>query len=192
MDIAVDISGTVIETDRLLLRAWRAADLTDLYEYASVEGVGEMAGWRHHRSIEETRRILLAFMAGKNVFAVVHKQDNKVIGSLGLHKSWANDDERYAHLKVKEIGFVLSKAYWGQGLMPEAVKALIRYSFDKLGLEALTVAHFTFNDRSRRVIEKCGFVFVKQGPHYSEQLNKTFVSKKYILFPKQAGAAHCP
>ncbi|MGB3985200.1 MAG: N-acetyltransferase, partial [Limnochordia bacterium] len=65
MDIAVDISGTVIETDRLLLRAWRAADLTDLYEYASVEGVGEMAGWRHHRSIEETRRILLAFMAGK-------------------------------------------------------------------------------------------------------------------------------
>lgn len=65
MDIAVDISGTVIETERLMLRAWRESDLDDFYEYASVEGVGEMAGWKHHECIEETRLILHAFIAEK-------------------------------------------------------------------------------------------------------------------------------
>jgi len=181
MDIAVDISGTVIETERLMLRAWRESDLDDFYEYASVEGVGEMAGWKHHECVEETRLILHAFIAEKSVFAIVHKQDNKAIGSLGLHTSWVNDDERYAHLKAKEIGFVLSKAYWGQGLMPEAVRAVIRFCFERLELDAVTVAHFSGNNQSKRVIEKCGFTFVKHGEYRSKRLNQTFADLKYIL-----------
>ena len=44
MDVNIDISNAKIETDRLLLRAWQETDLDDFFEYASVEGVGEMAG----------------------------------------------------------------------------------------------------------------------------------------------------
>ncbi|HOB20475.1 MAG TPA: GNAT family N-acetyltransferase [Candidatus Atribacteria bacterium] len=181
MDIKIDISDTVIETDRLILRPWKETDVNDLFEYASVEGVGEMAGWKHHESIEASRAILQAFIIEKNVFAIVHKEDNKVIGSLGLHRSWAEYDDEYAHLKVKEIGFVLSKAYWGRGLMPEAVKAVISFCFEKLGLDALTVSHFIFNNQSRRVIEKCGFSFVKKGQYHAKLLQKTFEDMKYIL-----------
>lgn len=48
MDITIDVSKTTIETDRLILRAWQDTDVNDFYEYASVEGVGEMAVWKHH------------------------------------------------------------------------------------------------------------------------------------------------
>ena len=45
------IDGKVIETKRLILRSFKQTDLEDFYEYASVEGVGEMAGWKHHENI---------------------------------------------------------------------------------------------------------------------------------------------
>ena len=66
-----------------------------------------------------------------------------------------------AHLQGREVGYVLSKAYWGKGLMTEAVKAVISYCFEMLDFDYLTCAHFNYNDRSRRVIEKCGFKFLK-------------------------------
>ena len=58
----IDVSGTVLETDRLILRPFRETDLEDFYAYASVEGVGEMAGWPHHTSMETSRRVLDSFI----------------------------------------------------------------------------------------------------------------------------------
>jgi len=181
MDISVDTSQITIETERLILSAFTESDLHDFYSYASVPGVGEMAGWPHHESIEDSKRVLKSFIEGKEVFALFHKADKKVIGSLGIHRSWANEDERYRDLKVKDIGYVLSKDYWGQGLMPEAVRAVIDYGFSKLGLDAFTCGHFAENDRSRRVIEKCGFTFVEYGEYYSSQFQRSYVDLKYIL-----------
>ena len=181
MDIQIDITDTVLETRRLILRPWEESDLEDFYAYASVEGVGEMAGWRHHESIEVSRSILEDFMSHKNVFALVHRESGRAIGSLGLHPSWANEDEAYRDLKVKEIGYVLSRDYWGQGLMPEAVRAVIGFCFDTCGLDALTVGHFSVNGQSKRVIEKCGFQFVKESRYHAKQLGKDFDDMKYIL-----------
>ena len=181
MDIQIDITDTVLETRRLILRPWEESDLEDFYAYASVEGVGEMAGWRHHESIEVSRSILEDFMSHKNVFALVHRESGRAIGSLGLHPSWANEDEAYRDLKVKEIGYVLSREYWGQGLMPEAVRAVIGFCFDTCRLDALTVGHFSVNGQSKRVIEKCGFQFVKESRYHAKQLGKDFDDMKYIL-----------
>ena len=181
MDIQIDITDTVLETRRLILRPWEESDLEDFYAYASVEGVGEMAGWRHHESIEVSRSILEDFMSHKNVFALVHRESGRAIGSLGLHPSWANEDEAYRDLKVKEIGYVLSREYWGQGLMPEAVRAVIGFCFDTCGLDALTVGHFSVNGQSKRVIEKCGFQFVKESRYHAKLLGKDFDDRKYIL-----------
>ena len=180
-DFIIDISDIVIETSRLIIRPFKESDLEDFYGYCSVEGVGEMAGWNHHKSIEESREILDMFLSKKEVFAVVSKADNKVIGSLGLHRSWTNDDPEHTQLKAKEIGYVLSKDYWGRGLMPEAVKALIETCFDKYDLDALSIGHFITNSQSKRVIEKNGFKFVKQDKFYSAQMDKYFDDAKYIL-----------
>lgn len=180
-----DVTNIEIDTPRLLLRSWQEHDLEDFFAYASVDGVGEMAGWKHHESITETKNILHSFISDKNVFALELKATKKVIGSLGLHYSWANNEKSLTDLKVKEIGYVLSKAYWGQGLMPEAVNAVIDYCFNELDLDALTVGHFVGNTQSKRVIEKNGFVYVTQDTYTAKELNKTFVENKYILFRKQ-------
>lgn len=160
MNAPVDVTNIRIETDRLILRAWRETDLADLYEYASVEGVGEMAGWNHHQSMEESQRILDFFISGKKTFALELKENGKVIGSLGLEPR-DEDAGLPEELQGREIGYVLSRDYWGRGLMPEAVKAVIDYCFQELSFDYLTCGHFDRNDRSRRVVEKSGFRFLK-------------------------------
>lgn len=50
MNILADISGVKLETERLILREWKESDLDDFYEYASVDGVGQMAGWQPHET----------------------------------------------------------------------------------------------------------------------------------------------
>lgn len=181
MDMMIDITKAKLETNRLTLRAWREEDINDFFEYACVDGVGEAAGWRHHESIDISHKILNLFISEKNVYAIEYKENKRVIGSLGLHYSWANDDSNYSNFKSKEIGYVLSKEYWGNGLAPEAVMAVIHFYFEQYGLDALTCGHFMSNHQSKRVIEKCGFSFVKKSEYYAKQLDKTFDDMKYIL-----------
>lgn len=181
MDLELDLSAVILETPRLLLRPWKQEDLADFYAYASVPGVGECAGWPHHTDPAATQRILQMFMEEKNVFAVWHRQDQKVIGSFGVHPSWANAHPQYGALPQKEIGYVLAKDYWGRGLMTEAAQAVIGWLFGEIGLAAVTVGHFAENDRSRRVIEKCGFRYVEDGVYHSRQLGVDFAEKRYIL-----------
>lgn len=160
MNAPIDVTNIRIETPRLLLRAWKQSDLADFYEYASVPDVGERAGWKHHSSIEESQRILDLFIAEKKTFALVYRETGKVIGSVGLEPRDA-DAGLSENLRGREVGYVLSRDYWGRGLMPEAVKAVMDYCFAVLHFDYLTCGHFDFNDRSRRVCEKCGFQFLR-------------------------------
>ena len=180
MNAPVDVTNIRIETDRLVLRAWRETDLADFYEYASVEGVGEMAGWNHHKSVEESRRILDSFISGRKTFALELKENGKVIGSLGLEPRDA-DAGLPEELQGREIGYVLSKDYWGRGLMPEAVKAVIDYCFRELSFDYLTCGHFDYNDRSRRVVEKSGFRFLKTGI-FPTRRGTAEPGKLYVLY----------
>ena len=161
MNAEVDISKVVIMTERLTLRPWKLSDLEDLYEYASVDGVGQMAGWIPHKSMGESLEILNRFIAGKKTFALEYK--GKVIGSLGIEEY--NEAEitepEYKDKLGREIGYVLSKDYWGHGLMPEAVNAVVMYLFQKLKLDFIVCGHFLDNYQSLRVQEKCGFRHLK-------------------------------
>lgn len=177
----VDVTHAWIQTPRLTLRPWRESDLDDFYAYASTPGLGEMAGWPHHESIETSKMILQDFISGKQVFALEHLESGKVIGSLGLHSSWADEDPAFQGLRCIEVGYAMSRDYWGQGLMPEAVKAVIAYCFGALRADLLTIGHFDFNDQSRRVIEKTGFRYYRDGVFHAELLGKDIPEKKYIL-----------
>jgi ribosomal-protein-alanine N-acetyltransferase len=152
------INGAIIETDRLILRGFTQKDLTDFYEYASVDGVGEMAGWAHHKSIEESKVILNRFIDDDKTFAICHKGNNKVIGSLGIEKYGLEDAlTEFNGYLGREIGYVLSKEYWGKGMMPEAMNAVINYLFNELNYDFLLCGYYIFNTQSKRVQEKCGF-----------------------------------
>lgn len=178
----IDITKTRLETERLILRPFECGDLEDFFAYASVPGVGEMAGWPHHETIETSKMILKDFMDNKNVFALYHKADRKVIGSLGFHDSWANHDDQYRDKRICEIGYVLSKAYWGQALMPEAVKAAMDYGYNEMNLDIIAVCHFTDNMQSRRVIEKSGFLPVSTGIFHAKQLGKDLEEIRYMKY----------
>ena len=143
-----------LETERLILREFRESDAEDVYEYARDPEVGPNAGWKPHESLDESRGVVKNFIQSGEVWAIEDKATHKVIGSIGLHKR-----EREGYTFDRELGYALSRAYWGRGLMTEAASAIVDYAFAH-GVKTLLVAHFDFNDRSRRVIEKLGFVKV--------------------------------
>ncbi len=184
MNAAIDITNVVLTTERLTLRPWRETDLSDFYEYARVDGVGQMAGWTPHRNAEESGAVLAHFIREKLCFAL--ELNGKVIGSLGIE---AYNEENYpelAHLRGREIGYVLARDHWGQGLMPEAVEAAIRYLFDEVGLDFILVGHFEWNGQSRRVIEKCGFTYLKT-VEYHTRYDTVERSMEYILRRPEKG-----
>jgi len=144
-------------TERLLLRPWQEADAEELYKYAKDPAVGPIAGWAPHTSVENSREIIRYILSAKGVFAVCLKSDRKPIGSIGLSVGKASnfpipDTEG-------EIGYWIGVPFWGQGLIPEAVRELLRHGFVDLGLEKIWCGYFEGNDKSRRVQEKCGFVY---------------------------------
>ncbi len=159
MNAPFDVAGVLIETDRLILREWCYSDLDDLFEYASVPGVGERAGWPHHKDKNESQFILNKFINEKKTFAIVYKDNNKVIGSLGVEYYGVEEKlSEFFDYQGREIGYVLSKDYWGKGLMTEAVKAVIDYLFNTLDYDFLLCGRFIENNQSGRVQEKCGFI----------------------------------
>ena len=142
-----------LKTRRLLLRPFQESDAADLYEYAKDPRVGPIAGWPVHTIVENSREIIRTVFARPGVFALERKEDGKVIGSagyVGRHQTLLPGPDN-------EIGYAMSPACWGRGLMPEAVREILRYGFEDLGLNAQWCGHYDFNDRSRRVVEKCGF-----------------------------------
>ena len=179
MNAPFDVTGIRIETERLILRPWLESDLQDLYSYASVDGVGEMAGWCHHQNIEESRDILNIFIRGRKTFALELKESGTVIGSLGMEEM--DPDPEHGENYGREIGYVLSKDYWGRGLMPEAVQAVIRYCFETLRYDYLTCGHFLQNQQSRRVVEKCGFRYFGQS-RYETRYHTVVTSCNYVLY----------
>lgn len=179
MNKAIDITNVLIKTDRLIMRPWKQSDLADFYEYARVDGVGQMAGWMPHSSIEKSQEILSLFIEGKHDFALEY--NGKVIGSLGIKEYNDENYPEFAALYGCEIGYVLSRAYWGQGLMPEAVKAVISWLFNIENVDFILCGHFIHNNQSKRVIEKCGFKYIRTGP-YETRFNTIETCLEYILY----------
>ena len=109
--------------------------------------------------------MLQGFIENGDTWAVSLKENGKVVGQLRIYP----DENRRVYSKrncAKLISYALSEAYWGKGLMTEAVKCAIQYAFDVLDAELLSVFHFPHNTRTKRVIEKCGFQYettIEQG-----------------------------
>lgn len=99
----IDITNVILKTNRLVLRTFKLTDLDDFYEYASVEGVGEMTGWKHHENKETSLEILNLFIKEKKTFAFVY--DNKVIGSLGIAKYNEDVLKKFESKLGRELGF---------------------------------------------------------------------------------------
>ncbi len=147
----------IIETERLILRPWKETDAESLYTYAKDARVGPVAGWPVHTSVENSREIIRDVLSAPGNYAVCLKEDNRAIGCVGLMIGKASNVGLPE--SEGEIGYWIGVPFWGRGLIPEAVRAIIRHAFCDLGLETLWCGYFDGNEKSRRVMEKCGFVY---------------------------------
>ncbi len=146
-----------IETERAILRNFTEDDLQDVFKYASIDGVGEMAGWKHHENIEETKAVLYKILLQeKDNYAIVDKETDHVIGSFGLHLNSTTEND-FPEEKVKEVGYVLSKDYWGKGIVPEVLEAALLKWKEDSDIQVITAITSNTNKASIHVLEKCGF-----------------------------------
>ena len=92
---------------------------------------------------------------GSEAYVVCLKTDGKAIGAIELklvgHTEMTDCDDEC------ELGYWLGKPFWGQGIMPEAIKEILRRAFMDLGMTKVWVGYYEGNTKSKRVQEKCGF-----------------------------------
>jgi ribosomal-protein-alanine N-acetyltransferase len=146
-----------LETDRLILRKMTPDDAEAVFAYASDPEVSRYVLWETHRSIEDSRTFLdLATSkyesGGEPDWGIVYKGDHHFVGTCGI-VSW----EPY-HARA-ELGYALSRDYWGRGLMAEAVRAMISFGFKKMNLNRIEARCITENIASARVMEKAGMLY---------------------------------
>ena len=145
----------MLKTERLILRRWEDGDAESLFEYAADPDVGPIAGWPPHQSIEESRDVIKNVFNGKEAYAICLKTDDRAIGAIELklngHTDLTDRDDEC------ELGYWLGKPFWGQGIMPEAVKEILRHAFEKIGMTKVWAGYYEGNLKSKRVQEKSGF-----------------------------------
>ena len=146
----------ILETERLILRPWLKDDAEELYRYASDPDVGPPAGWPPHTSVDNSRGIIRNVLSRQETYAVCLKEGTP-IGSIGLHLNGHTDmTERDDEC---ELGYWIGKPFWGQGLIPEASRELLRHAFEQLGMRAVWCGYYDGNEKSRKVQTKLGFVY---------------------------------
>ncbi len=146
-----------LETERLVLRRMHVGDEEDMYAYARQSEVTRYLLWSPHPDIYYTRdylRYLSTRYAAGNFYdwAIVLKETERMIGTCGFTSFDCAHD-------AAEIGYVLNPNYRGQGIAPEAVRAVLAFGFGKLALHRIEARFMEGNDASLRVMEKVGMHF---------------------------------
>lgn len=154
-----------METQRLLLRPFNEGDLKDFFECCHNPNLGNNAGWKPHDTLEESWEFLhTVFLNQENIWAMVDKKTSHLIGSIGLIP-----DPKRENPKARMTGYWLKESYWRQGLMTEAMRAVLTYGFKTLGLDLITANCYPSNQRSQRVLERHGFL-CEGTLHQAEQI----------------------
>ena len=146
------IPPETLETDRLILRRSRASDAEAIFgEYARDSEVTRYLAWRPHQSLTDTnaflKRAVAAWDAGQRyAWVLTLKGTDRAIGMLscGIQHHQAG------------LGYVLGRRYWGQGLMPEAVKTLVTWLLNQPSIYRVWAVCDTTHAASARVLEKVG------------------------------------
>lgn len=147
----------ILKTERLILRPWTEDDAEDMFRYAKDERVASPAGWKTHTSLEYSQdKLIKSYIIDEN-YAICLKEDNRPIGDIEI--MIGADSNLPIGENEGEVGFWLGVPFWGMGIASEALNEICRHSFCDLGLDKLWCEYFDGNKRSKRTMEKCGFVY---------------------------------
>lgn len=137
--------------ESIILRKFKGTDAQDVLEYSSDEETVKHLIWAGAKTLEEAKEsIYNNYLSAPGTFAIALKENDKCIGDISIKMNATHERAVF--------GYMLSRAYWGRGIMSEALNAVLTLCFDKLELHRVEGGHFTGNEASGRVMEKCGMV----------------------------------
>jgi ribosomal-protein-alanine N-acetyltransferase len=141
-------SNTIIPTQRIILRKFTLEDAEDVYEYASDSQTVKYLTWEGISSLEAARNVITNFYSNEGVYAIELKDSNKCIGCIDLRIIPEHEKASF--------GYVLNRNFWKHGYMTEALLALLKLCFEELEVNRVEATHYTGNEGSGKVMEKCG------------------------------------
>ena len=147
----------MLTTERLILRRWEDSDAEDLYEYAKDPDIGPITGWPVHKNVEESLDAIRNVLKADETYAICLRENGRVIGSISLKMK--GDTDFTDRDDECEMGFWLGKPFWGQGIMPEAAREILRHAFEDIGMTKVWCGYYEGNTKSKRVQEKVGFKY---------------------------------
>lgn len=147
-----------LETDRLILRKFQIDDAEQMFcNWASDTEVTKYMPWEPHPNVDYTRMLLAEWIGRYSSLSnynwvIELKEEGEVIGSISVVRL----DEK---IEAAEVGYCMSRAWWGYGIMPEALRAVILYLIEEVGLNRVAATHDRNNTKSGRVMEKAGMKY---------------------------------
>lgn len=158
MDDKLFKTSNILITNRCILRKVRKEDAEPMFDnWANDKEVTKYLTWNPHENVENTKQIINQWLKEEDDprtirFIITLKDSDEPVGSIDIVR-YIDDNP--------EIGYCLSKKYWNQGIMSEVCKAFVKYLFD-IGFKKIYINAMEDNIGSNRVIEKCGFKFIKK------------------------------
>jgi RimJ/RimL family protein N-acetyltransferase len=171
-----------LETKRLLLRPWDESDAAVLYQIAKNPAVGPSAGWPVHKDEEDSRNIIRLVLSAENCFAIVWKETMQVIGAIELMNTERSNLETTEF--EGEVGYWLGQEFWGRGFMPEALEEILRYAFEDKKLTDVWAGYFDGNEKSKRVLDKCGFRYQYTKEKMYWKLTDQYLTEHILLIKR--------
>ena len=137
------------------IRPWKVDDLDDLVHGANDPNVARWMtdGFPSPYTVADGQAFLASVTRDDpaKVFAI--EVDGRAAGSIGIFP------QSDVHRRNAEMGYWLSRKYWGRGIMPRAISQIVAYGFSTFDIDRIFARPFGSNERSHRVLEKAGFVF---------------------------------
>ncbi|MCI8441797.1 MAG: GNAT family N-acetyltransferase [Provencibacterium sp.] len=162
-----------METERLILRPLTGEDAKDVFEWTGDPAVNRYMPYPLYQNIRQVSEWIAGIRPEDNEFGFFLKAAGKVIGAGSICYCQKR--------KAYNLGYNLNRAFWGNGYATEAAKALIDWAYHTLGARDFTANHANANTASKRVIQKCGFVFERCGQYSRFDGSETFDASYYTL-----------
>ncbi len=177
---------TILVTDRLILRTWKASDIPLMTAISSDPLVMEHFPATQDLSVTQTlvdRMNLHYAKYGYAAYAVETKDMHEFIGFVGLnHPSFDIPHFTPKGLPIVEIGWRLSSRHWGKGYATEAAKAALHYAFTQLNLNEIISFTVVENKKSRNVMEKVGLHHSEADDFDHPKIEENSPLKRHVLY----------
>jgi [ribosomal protein S5]-alanine N-acetyltransferase len=161
-------------TEALLLRPWRAGDVASLAKHANSRNVSDNLADRFpHPYTERDASEWIAF-ASKHPYYFAIEVGGEAVGSVGVEPG------QDIYRRTAELGYWIGEAYWGRGLVTQAVRQVTEHAFPAFDLTRIFARPFARNLASARVLEKAGYALESVARHSAVKGGEVLDQRIYV------------